>query len=290
MTLDADTIRWHGVVLLAAGGALRIWPVFVLSHRFSGLVAIQPGHKLVTSDVYGIIRHPSYLGLLVNWLGWALAFRSGVGLLLTVLLIPPLVVRIRAEERMLRTEFGGEYDVYCSRTWRLSWILLTKWAAIALPNGKLGLRTFPLKTRTVDPQLVAAVLRGWRAKYATISLLLAGDPPASTDLSAPDERRRLARKHDSAPQSVTVPQLAASCSAPRSERAKNRTGRVGGAAGRKDPGPGHVQIWDLVRLAVAIDYRIAGIRPHDGTAHQMDCRHTAASRPHILSACRLADL
>ena len=119
LTLDGDTIRWHGVVLLAAGGALRIWPVFVLSHRFSGLVAIQPGHKLVTSDVYGIIRHPSYLRLLVNWLGWALAFRSGVGLLLTVLLIPPLLARIRAEERMLRTEFGSEYDVYCSRTWRL---------------------------------------------------------------------------------------------------------------------------------------------------------------------------
>src|SRR5271165_841488 len=45
--LDGDTIRWLGVILFAAGGALRIWPVFVLGHRFSGLVAIQPGHKLV---------------------------------------------------------------------------------------------------------------------------------------------------------------------------------------------------------------------------------------------------
>src|SRR6202030_3725361 len=114
-----DAIRWLGVVLFAAGGALRIWPVFMLGRRFSGLVAIQPGHKLVTSGVYGVIRHPSYLGLLVNSLGWALAFRSGVGVLLTVLLIPPLLARIRAEERMLRTEFGGEYDVYCTRTSRL---------------------------------------------------------------------------------------------------------------------------------------------------------------------------
>ncbi len=90
-TLDGDAIRWLGVVLFAAGGAIRIRPVFVLGHRFSGLVAIQPGHKLVTSGVYGVIRHPSYLGLLVNSLGWALAFRSGVGVLLTVLLIPPLL-------------------------------------------------------------------------------------------------------------------------------------------------------------------------------------------------------
>jgi hypothetical protein len=42
-TLDGDAVRWLGVVLFAVGGALRIWPVFVLGRRFSGLVAIQPG-------------------------------------------------------------------------------------------------------------------------------------------------------------------------------------------------------------------------------------------------------
>ena len=118
-TFDGDAVRWLGVVLFAAGGALRIWPVFVLGRRFSGLVAIQPGHTLVTRGIYGVIRHPSYLGLLVNSLGWALAFRSGVGVLLTALLIPPLVARIRAEERLLHTQFGDEYDAYRSRTSRL---------------------------------------------------------------------------------------------------------------------------------------------------------------------------
>ena len=118
-TLDGEPIRWLGVVLFAAGGALRLWPVFVLGPRFSGLVAIQPGHTLVTSGVYGVIRHPSYLGLLVNALGWGLAFRAGVGVLLTVLMIPPLLARIRAEERLLRSQFGDAYDTYCARTSRL---------------------------------------------------------------------------------------------------------------------------------------------------------------------------
>jgi protein-S-isoprenylcysteine O-methyltransferase Ste14 len=118
-TLDGDAVRWLGVVLFAVGGALRIWPVFVLGRRFSGLVAIQPGHTLVTSGIYGVIRHPSYLGLLVGSLGWALAFRSTLGVLLTALLIPPLVARIGAEERLLRTQFGDEYDAYRSRTSRL---------------------------------------------------------------------------------------------------------------------------------------------------------------------------
>jgi protein-S-isoprenylcysteine O-methyltransferase Ste14 len=118
-TIDGEAIRWLGVVLFAAGGALRLWPVFVLGRRFSGLVAIQPGHTLVTTGIYGVIRNPSYLGLLVTSLGWALAFRSGVGVLLTALTIPPLIARIDAEERLLRDQFGGEYDSYCSRTWRL---------------------------------------------------------------------------------------------------------------------------------------------------------------------------
>ena len=118
-TIDGDTIRWLGVALFAAGGALRLWPVFVLGQRFSGLAAIQLGHTLVTSGVYGLIRHPSYLGLLINSLGWSLAFRSGVGVILTLLLIPPLFARISAEENLLRAQFGDEYSAYCSHTWRL---------------------------------------------------------------------------------------------------------------------------------------------------------------------------
>jgi protein-S-isoprenylcysteine O-methyltransferase Ste14 len=118
-TLDGEAVRWLGVFLFAAGGVLRLWPVFVLGPRFSGLVAIQPGHTLVTIGIYGVIRHPSYLGLLVNSLGWALAFRSAIGVLLTLALIVPLLARIRAEETLLRSEFGAAYDDYCGRTSRL---------------------------------------------------------------------------------------------------------------------------------------------------------------------------
>jgi protein-S-isoprenylcysteine O-methyltransferase Ste14 len=117
--LDGDVVRWIGVALYAAGGALRIWPVFVLGRRFSGLVAIQPGHTLVTDGIYRVIRNPSYLGLLVLSLGWALAFRSAVGVLLVALNIPPLVARMNSEERLLRSQFGQEYEAYRARTWRL---------------------------------------------------------------------------------------------------------------------------------------------------------------------------
>jgi protein-S-isoprenylcysteine O-methyltransferase Ste14 len=117
--IDGETVRWLGVILFAVGGALRLWPVYVLGNRFSGLVAIQPGHALVTTGIYRVIRHPSYLGMLVSSLGWGLSFRSGVGVLLAALLVPPLVARIQAEERLLRSQFGAEYDAYRARTSQL---------------------------------------------------------------------------------------------------------------------------------------------------------------------------
>ncbi|MGJ0532621.1 methyltransferase family protein [Methylocystis sp.] len=117
--LDGDAVRWLGVALLAAGGALRLWPVAVLGRRFSGLVAIQPGHELVTTGLYSRIRHPSYLGLLISALGWGLGFNTAVGVLMALANIPPLVVRMNAEERLLSSEFGAAYEAYRARTARL---------------------------------------------------------------------------------------------------------------------------------------------------------------------------
>jgi protein-S-isoprenylcysteine O-methyltransferase Ste14 len=118
-TLDGDGMRWAGVSVCFAGGLLRLLPVYVLKNRFSGLVAIQHDHRLETHGLYGVIRNPSYLGLLITAVGWALAFRSGVGVLLALGQMAPLVARMNAEERLLRAHFGVEYDAYVKRTWRL---------------------------------------------------------------------------------------------------------------------------------------------------------------------------
>ena len=122
-TIDGETTRWAGVVLYAVGVVVRLWPVFVLGRRFSGLVAIQKDHVLETRGIYALIRNPSYLGLIITNFGWGLVFRGWSGLLLAALLLVPLVARIRSEERMLHGHFGAEYDAYVARTWRLiPWI------------------------------------------------------------------------------------------------------------------------------------------------------------------------
>jgi protein-S-isoprenylcysteine O-methyltransferase Ste14 len=118
-TIDGETTRWAGVILYVLGGALRLWPVFVLGSRFSGLVAIQSGHTLETHGIYSLVRNPSYLGMLINMLGWGLSFRGWSGVAVALLLLVPLIARIHSEERLLRGHFGAEYDAYVARTWRL---------------------------------------------------------------------------------------------------------------------------------------------------------------------------
>jgi len=51
--------------------------------------------------------------------GWALIFRSAIGVAVSVLLIPPLVARMNSEEALLESEFGERYSDYRRRTWRL---------------------------------------------------------------------------------------------------------------------------------------------------------------------------
>jgi len=119
MTIDGDATRWVGIALFAAGGALRLWAVFALGQRFSGLVAIQTGHTLQTRGVYAWVRNPAYLGMEIHLLGWALTFRSGVCTMLVAMGLIPLIARMRSEEKLLRGHFGAEYDAYFARTWRL---------------------------------------------------------------------------------------------------------------------------------------------------------------------------
>ena len=119
-TIDGDTIRYLGLIVTAIGGFLRVATVFELGHRFSIFVALQSDHRLKTDGFYRFVRHPSYLGALLAMAGWALVFRSTIGLLLTAAMCMLIIARIRAEEDFLVREFGDQYRAYQRRTrWRL---------------------------------------------------------------------------------------------------------------------------------------------------------------------------
>jgi protein-S-isoprenylcysteine O-methyltransferase Ste14 len=117
---ESDALRYAGLFVFTVGVALRVWAFIYLGRLFSVFLTIQEGHRLVTNNIYAIVRHPSYTGLLVRSLGWTLVFRSLAGLIAWLALVVFLIRRIRHEERVLESEFGGEWEEYRRRTrWRL---------------------------------------------------------------------------------------------------------------------------------------------------------------------------
>jgi protein-S-isoprenylcysteine O-methyltransferase len=107
-----------GLVLL--GEALRLWAVFALGRFFSSQVAVSEGHRVVESGPFCIVRHPSYLGALLAFLGLGFAF--GNLLAVGIIIIPittAFVIRIYVEERVLRRALGADYAEYCRKRKRL---------------------------------------------------------------------------------------------------------------------------------------------------------------------------
>ena len=118
-TIGGGSIAYLGLTLFIIGTIFRLAAVQVLGPRHSVWVAVQHSHRLVTTGLYRFIRHPSYVGALLAVFGWALAFRGGIAILLGLLMVPPILSRIEAEETLLAVEFGDEYRDYQRRTWRL---------------------------------------------------------------------------------------------------------------------------------------------------------------------------
>jgi protein-S-isoprenylcysteine O-methyltransferase Ste14 len=70
-------------------------------------VTVEAGQQLVSTGLYGAVRHPMYTGNIVLMLGVPLALGSYWGLLLLVPGILVLVLRIRDEEELLTRELSG---------------------------------------------------------------------------------------------------------------------------------------------------------------------------------------
>jgi protein-S-isoprenylcysteine O-methyltransferase Ste14 len=120
LSIPSRAVRVFALVLLLGGLAIRWASIVTLGRLFTVDVAIQQGHALVDRGVYRFVRHPSYSGLLLAFLGLGLVFANWLSLL--VLMVPitlAVINRIAKEERALLVALGPSYAAYCARTKRL---------------------------------------------------------------------------------------------------------------------------------------------------------------------------
>ncbi len=113
-------LRPASVVLIALGLVIRCVAILSLGRAFSANVAIRHSQKINRAGLYGVVRHPSYLGMLIIFL--AIGLHSRNWLCLAIALVPTtmaLLYRIRVEEAALKEAFGEEYESYCRTSKRL---------------------------------------------------------------------------------------------------------------------------------------------------------------------------
>lgn len=116
----APALRYVGIALFAAGLAIRWYAIIQLGRFFTVNVSIAADHRLIDTGPYRIVRHPSYTGALMAFLGLGLCMANGASLV--ALFVPICLVflrRINVEEAALTAAFGDQYRDYMRRTPRL---------------------------------------------------------------------------------------------------------------------------------------------------------------------------
>jgi protein-S-isoprenylcysteine O-methyltransferase Ste14 len=110
---------WIGVVLMIAGSVLRRHCFQVLGKSFTGAVIVTPEQAVIDYGAYHYIRHPSYTGGALLFLGMGLALANWISLLvfMTALVIV-YGYRVQVEERALLEVLGDPYRRYMLRTKR----------------------------------------------------------------------------------------------------------------------------------------------------------------------------
>ena len=95
------------------GIAFSLWAMVTLGRHYDLVLEVHRDHELVRRGPYSVVRHPLYTGLGLHFAGVSLA-TGNVLLVVGTLLVtyPAFYLRARAEERLLREQFGAQYEKY----------------------------------------------------------------------------------------------------------------------------------------------------------------------------------
>ncbi len=111
-------LRWSGVGIGVAAGALLVWTFRSLGKNLTDTVVTRKAHSLVTHGPYRWVRHPFYVCVTMCFLANSLTTANWFICLTGSIALALLFVRTRREEELLLSRFGDDYAAYMERTGR----------------------------------------------------------------------------------------------------------------------------------------------------------------------------
>jgi protein-S-isoprenylcysteine O-methyltransferase Ste14 len=112
-----------GIVLSVLTVGLAVASVWIvaaavrtLGKQWTYAARLVSDHELVTSGPYAFVRNPIYTGMLGMLIATGLATEHFIALLIALVLFSAgLVIRVRSEEKLLRSAFGEKFDEYARK-------------------------------------------------------------------------------------------------------------------------------------------------------------------------------
>jgi protein-S-isoprenylcysteine O-methyltransferase Ste14 len=109
-----------GLAMICIGIIFRLIAVKQLGRFFTVDVTIRENHQLLQTGLYKFLRHPSYTGSLISFLGFAFSINNWLSLVIVFLpTLFAMIHRINIEEKVLTEQFGKQYLDYIAKTKRL---------------------------------------------------------------------------------------------------------------------------------------------------------------------------
>lgn len=117
--------NYLGIFIVIGGFVLRQWSIRILGQLFTPVISIQDNHELIIRGPYRYIRHPSYTGLLAEFIGASLVMSNWISFIIVIgFMLVPLLYRIKIEEKELINKFEQKYLNYKETTKALiPWII-----------------------------------------------------------------------------------------------------------------------------------------------------------------------
>jgi protein-S-isoprenylcysteine O-methyltransferase Ste14 len=109
-------MEWIGAAATVAGLLLAVWARRSLGANWSAMVTLKEGHELIRSGPYRRIRHPIYTGILLAFLGTAIAVGRVEALVAFAIVWASFWAKARREESFLAQEFGDRFEAHRQKT------------------------------------------------------------------------------------------------------------------------------------------------------------------------------